>query len=105
MVRINERVKIGFYSPSKYSQPIIPERLIPYLKESGRYKSVDKNKTNNKTIGSIHAKSKIETSLSKFVRSPSNNFGRDWIINERPDEKLKRDLRFKKRELKLQMQK
>ena len=34
---------------------------------------------------------------------PTNKLGRDWIINERPDEMLKRYLKIKKKEIKLQM--
>ena len=105
MVRVNDRVRVGLYSPSKLAQVVIPNKLVSNFKESFRYASVDRNKIRNNTINSTLTKGKIETSITKFVNSPTSKFQRDWIINERPDEKLKRYLRLKKRELREQMQK
>lgn len=44
----------------------------------------------------------IETSISKFVNQPSDSHKREWTIKERPDEMLKRYLRSKRKEQKLQ---
>ena len=49
MVRVNNRVKVGLYSPSKCHQIVIPSKLIANFTSSGRYSSVDENRKRNQT--------------------------------------------------------
>lgn len=95
MIRINPRVKISLYSPTKISQgSLVPRKLLPIFKSSNRYKSVDESaKRNVKTRT-------VETSISKFQNSSVQN-DRNWYIKERPDEMLKRYLRTNKYNLKM----
>jgi RNA binding exosome subunit len=93
IIRVNPRVKISLYSPTKISHgSLVPRKLRSIFKNSNRYKSVDESAKRN-----VNART-VETSISKFQNSSVQN-DRNWYIKERPDEMLKRYLRLNKHNL------
>lgn len=93
IIRVNPRVKISLYSPTKISHgSLVPRKLRSIFKNSNRYKSVDESAKRN-----VNART-VETSISKFQNSSVQN-DRNWSIKERPDEMLKRYLRLNKHNL------
>lgn len=102
MVRVNKRVKVSLYTPSKLKQIVIPDKLLSSFKTKSRYSSVDETRYRNSALNQTAKRGNVETSLSKFVNVQTNKFSKGWRVIERPDEMLKRYLRMKKKEQKLE---
>jgi len=100
-IRINNRVKVSLYSPKGVNIPLIPSRLISKFGTDNRYSSVDNAKERDLKLNQKINKSNAETSITRFSGVQNNQKGREWSINDRPDELLKRYLRNKRKEVQL----
>ena len=90
ILKVNSRTKVPLISPKKHKELKNSDKSISqFRRKQNRYASVDSSMNRAKI-------NKTETSISKFANVQANKYQRQWFVNERPDEKLKRHLKMQR---------